>query len=83
MKSEERRAGQRRISPGKYLVDLLLLLVNSIGMAGALTEILEIPWQEMGKNSVSQAGAMDFGEVWFFFVRLQWFSGAVPAAEKC
>ena len=34
MKSEERRAGQRRISPGKYLVDLLLLLVNSIGMAG-------------------------------------------------
>ncbi len=59
MKSEERRAGQRRISPGKYLVDLLLLLVNSIGMAGALTEILEIPWQEMGKNSVSQAGAMD------------------------
>ena len=51
MKNEKKHAAAEPVSPAGCLSDIVLLFVNSIGIAGALTEILEIPWREMGKES--------------------------------
>ena len=49
MKSEKKRI-EGAFTPAGYLSDIVLLFVNSVGFAGALTEILEIPWKEIGRK---------------------------------
>ncbi len=49
MKSEKEQAA---FSLAGCLFDIVLLYVNSIGIVAALTEILEIPWREIGKKSI-------------------------------
>ena len=51
MKNEKKHAAEEPFSPAACLFDIMLLFVNSIGMAGAMTEILEIPWRKIGKES--------------------------------
>ncbi len=50
MKSEKKQAAEA-FSPAGCLFDIVLLYVNSIGIVGALAEILEIPWRDIGRRS--------------------------------
>lgn len=52
MKNEKKHAAGEPFSPAGCLFDIMLLFVNSVGIAGAMTEILEIPWRKIGKESV-------------------------------
>ena len=52
------------------LFDILLLMINSIGLVGALTEILQIPWRSDFLEGTSEIGALDGRVFWlglFFF----------------
>ena len=52
------------------LFDILLLMINSIGIVGALTEILQIPWRNDLQEGASGIGALDGRVFWpglFFF----------------
>lgn len=53
-----------------HLFDILLLTINSIGIVGALTEILQIPWRNDLLEGASGIGALDGRVFWpglFFF----------------
>lgn len=47
-----------------HLFDILLLMINSIGIVGALTEILQIPWRNDFLEGVSKSGALDGRIFW-------------------
>lgn len=52
MKTEKKHAAEKAFTPAGCLFDIVLLYLNSIGIAGALADILEIHWREIGKKSV-------------------------------
>ena len=47
-----------------HLFDILLLTINSIGIVGALTEILQIPWRNDLLEEASGIGALDGRVFW-------------------
>lgn len=50
--------------PAKCLFDILLLYINSVGIVGALTESLEIPWRVMGENSTAGGNGLNHIAFW-------------------
>lgn len=62
MKNEAKRGGGDFALAVKYALDILLLLVNSIGIVGAMTEILEIPWKQ--NTGQGLGAALDGGLFW-------------------
>lgn len=52
MKNEKKHAAEEPFSLAGCLFDIVLMFVNSIGIAGALTEILEMSWRKIGKVNV-------------------------------
>lgn len=63
------------------LFDILLLTINSIGIVGALTEILQIPWRNDSLEGVPKSGALDGRVFWailflFCVISILLWSGA-------
>ena len=46
MRDDARHGGEALATPAvRYLLDVLLLFINSTGIVGALAEALEFPWR--------------------------------------
>lgn len=50
--------------PARCLSGILLLFVNSVGIAGALTEILAVPWRATGEDVVSAGNGLNQTGFW-------------------
>lgn len=52
MKSEKKHIAETPFSPVGCLFEILLLYGNSVGIVGAVVEILEIPWRKIQKSAL-------------------------------
>lgn len=88
MRNEGKQAEGNPFSLAGVLFDILLLLVNCVGIVGALTEILEIPWEEVPKGQAGTMAVQDgvngivfWGGVFLFCVAVVFLRG-VPIGKK-
>ncbi len=65
MRDDARHGGEALATPAvRYLLDVLLLFINSTGIVGALAEALEFPWRRTLESGAGAKGSLEGTVFW-------------------